>query len=313
MANFYQVLVSRFATLVYFLLPTFVVLYFVRVVRRVRGLGWRVEAAFDPNNIRKVIPFKRSADISVVKMLDVELVLDLSDHVGYRSFVRQQPFEMSIFNYLKTHRIPQKGQIFDIGANIGMASIPACKRFGCELLAVEASSHNASMLLSSVYRNGLRANVIVGALCEAVEDQFVRLNINPGNAGANSLKQGWNQGALGEESGYVYSKCWTLDQLVEMGCIDFSRLAVTKIDVEGMEESVLRGGRLFLERNSSPILLEYRLDGHLQYLNETLDGLVGLLRSHGYEIFSIDGEDFRGYFDHACSYENIIAVKNKMI
>jgi hypothetical protein len=65
--------------------------------------------------------------------------------------------------------------------------------------------------------------------------------------------------------------------------------SVVKIDVEGAELDVLRGGRELLERARPTLILEHVASAAALYDTRSGD-IWDLLRSHGYEVYSITGE-----------------------
>ena len=64
-----------------------------------------------------------------------------------------------------------------------------------------------------------------------------------------------------------------------------------KIDVEGAEEQVLRGGEYFLKKHHTPIYFEHTSGGNEQSAANTLK-TIELLMSYGYQIFLSDIMDF---------------------
>ena len=106
-----------------------------------------------------VIPIHKNFNLE-----QVSLYVDLNDHIGFQSFIKNEPFEMSVFHVAKNLGLDKDDYILDIGANIGHASIPICKKLSCNLIAVEASKDNASLLLRNIKLNNIKAEVLVSAL-----------------------------------------------------------------------------------------------------------------------------------------------------
>ena len=78
-----------------------------------------------------------------------------------------------------------------------------------------------------------------------------------------------------------------------------------------MEELVLRGSSNFLKLNSAPIILEYRRDITLNYLEKDLKSITKFLEEYDYSIYSLNENGNPGNFDSTKTYENIIALKNE--
>ena len=92
--------------------------------------------------------------------------------------------------------------------------------------------------------------------------------------------------------------------------MEIDNVLVVKIDVEGMEELVLKGSCNFLKLNTAPIILEYRRDMFLNYLEKDLNNIIEFLENYEYSIYSLNDNGNLGNFDSTKNYENIIALKN---
>ena len=191
---------------------------------------------FDPNWLRKISGFSYSPLIKIITWNKIKLYVDINDHIGFRSFIKNEPFEMSVFYVAKNMRLTKDDCILDIGANIGHASIPICKELSCSLIAVEASKENASLLLKNINLNNIKAEVLVSALVSPeFKEDYIKLYIRNGNRGANSLLKKWNPSLLGDD--YEWAPCLTLDSLLN-NVMNSKKIKLIKIDVEGMEYEV---------------------------------------------------------------------------
>ena len=66
---------------------------------------------------------------------------------------------------------------------------------------------------------------------------------------------------------------------------EIENVGLIKIDVEGMEEKVIRGGiKTIINNNYPPILFECWIENHWLFSQERKDSLENLLRSLGYDI-----------------------------
>ena len=138
-----------------------------------------------------------------------------------------------------------------------------------------------------------------------------RLYINKGNTGANSIIKGWNPSVKSLDSQkFEYVESRSFDQIIDQGKVEIDNILAVKIDVEGMEELVLRGSCNFLKLNTAPIIFEYRRDMFLNYLAKDLNNIIEFLENYEYSIYSLNENGNLGYFDSTKTYENIIALKN---
>lgn len=260
---------------------------------------------FDPNWLRKISGFSYSPLIKIITWNKIKLYVDINDHIGFRSFIKNEPFEMSVFHVAKNMGLTKDDCILDIGANIGHASIPICKELSCSLIAVEASKENASLLLKNINLNNIKAEVLVSALVSPeFKEDYIKLYIRNGNRGANSLLKKWNPSLLGDD--YEWAPCLTLDSLLN-NAMNSKKIKLIKIDVEGMEYEVLKGGINFIKKSKIPILMEYRLDKNTK---TKLKKILTMLRKI-YNINGIDGMGKKIIFNPEESYENILFERKK--
>lgn len=200
------------------------------------------------------------------------------------------------------------GMVFiDVGANEGLYSLFAARRVGLagQVLAVEPSAREATRL-----RLNLRLNPNLPiTVCQ------VALGAQEGEASlkiAEDLHAGHN--TLGD---FVYSNVQcvrseripltTLDALVAREGL--SQVDAIKIDVEGGELGVLRGGIKTLER-FKPVILFELLEPALQAQGASAQMVLELLRYLGYEIRCLDPDTgtFAKLVSAGQNSDNLIAV-----
>ena len=85
------------------------------------------------------------------------------------------------------------------------------------------------------------------------------------------------------------------------------KIRLIKIDVEGMEYEVLKGGIGFIKKTRIPILMEYRLDKNIKF---KLKKILLMLKKI-YNIHGIDGKGGKIIFNPKESYENILFERKK--
>lgn len=162
--------------------------------------------------------------------------------------------------------IPAGSVFWDIGANVGLYSVYAAKRRNCFVWAFEPSVFNLELLARNIHLNGLTEQVCIIPL--ALSDSL----------GANQLRMtttDWG-GAL---STFGKDFAWdgediTVRQVFAFQIFGLSiddavqRLKVSqpdyiKIDVDGLEHFILKGGKSVLQ-NIKGILIEVNDDFHEQ-------------------------------------------------
>lgn len=168
----------------------------------------------------------------------------------------------------------------DVGANVGIFTVPLALAVGARgrVLAVEPSPDNVEQLEHNVRLNELE-NVAVHAVALAAQPGEVALQLgaDPAFHSTSSVVRSRNAAAA------TLVRADTLDDIWrEAGAPEVSFL---KIDTEGAELDVLRGGRELLETCGMPILLEAKERERVQALDGLLTPLgYGRSRPHGFAV-----------------------------
>ena len=301
----YLILFGKFAHII---IPNYILMNILKKIVKLPLLGWRIASYFDPNLIRKFYRFNLKSKFQKLKGDRWELIVNTKDHIGFYSYLRDEPFEMSVFQIGNKLKESKRKIVIDVGANIGTASIPLCSRNNYELIAIEPSKANASTLLKNININKIKSRVFLCALTEENDSSFLKLNINNGNTGSNSLIKNWNPSKYSSKKIFEYVESKTFDEVIQNAKICIDDILVVKIDVEGMEELVLKGARKFLEVNSAPLILEYRKDLFEKYLKSDMSGLIKILENFNYRIYSLNNKGNLDEFNPSKKYENIIAL-----
>jgi FkbM family methyltransferase len=176
--------------------------------------------------------------------------------------------------YRSHHR---EGYVLDIGANIGLVSIPLAivikesqRKSPC-VVSIEAVPDNARALEANIALNTLQADILVlsaalGDACKDIEIQ-VEGNLLPGEGTgtANILPDGSTYRCVRQKLALQ-----TIDSLWAAGRMP-SGCAVMKIDVDGYDLKVLQGAETFLNRERPVVFGEFSahcLRWHGQSLND---------------------------------------------
>jgi FkbM family methyltransferase len=202
-------------------------------------------------------------------------------------------YEPHILSWLK--KWLHQGDVFwDVGANIGLTSLPAARIIGesGEIIAIEPSPANAALLQRHITLNvnGHEniVTIIEAAVCDQDGGSITFSLIEDGLSPCNSLMfSGSVSGDAPKVSRDVTVPAISLDGLLAKEG-RFPNLV--KIDVEGAELKVIKGATKLLSSQSAPILL---LAIHPFWLETPEDSqeIVSLLKGWGYQIFNRDGEN----------------------
>ena len=154
------------------------------------------------------------------------------------------------------------GVAVDIGANVGLWSRDLAIKFA-RVIAIEPVVEFQECLR----RNVPMENIEIWPFALGTEDTTIDMIITEGNTGHSHI----NKDSVG--SGKVEMK--RLDSL------DFDRIDYMKIDCEGYEMQILKGGENTLRTHQPIIVVEQKLHTDTGITKETQYGCVDLLKSWG--------------------------------
>ncbi|WLD10455.1 FkbM family methyltransferase [Planctellipticum variicoloris] len=203
----------------------------------------------------------------------------------------------SLFDWVEA-AVSEGDVVWDIGANVGAFAFAAAGKAGQtgRVLAVEPDVFLVGLLQRTARLElPLRAPVEVLPLATGAEIDVARFCIAERGRSSNHLKSS----AGGAETGGV-----RFESLVPMVTLDwlaqrFPAPNVLKIDVEGAEVDVLRGGLELLKTASPTVVCEVFAD-HIEAVTQ-------LLKSCGYHFFDADN---LADGEISCASYNTLAVRD---
>ena len=178
---------------------------------------------------------------------------------------------------------------YDVGANIGLYSLYASLCRDCRCVALEPNPFSFDGLIRNILLNRLEGRI--SPLCLAVGDEegMSRLGMVSDQSGAvgSTLAQ------LGDDRRQVATMVMRLDNLVKLKDIPFPNHI--KIDVDGIEESVLAGARAVLsDSRVKSVLIEVA-----DHSPEQVQALRSGLEACGLVLSEKDGSDANWIFRRA--------------
>jgi len=295
-------------------------LRFILVLTIIRQLPkgnfkYYLETLLSPNHIRKIIDFKFKQKIKIVKDIHSKTILsvDCNNEVGYRYFLDSS--SPKLFEIIAEKLNLDSSHIYiDIGAHIGTSCIPLAKKFNLEVIAVEASPNNASLLLKNAARNKVKMichQFFATSQSLAGKEKYIKLFTKNGNTGANSKFETWNKSKTFQDFEIVPTT--TLDAIIPREIIN--RIKMVKIDVEGSEAEALAGFTA-IENADTVILFEYRIDLLKRDIGETGADLINILQNF-FILYGIKIDKFGMLtlvqFDPNKSVSNAIGLPKKKL
>jgi len=174
----------------------------------------------------------------------------------------------------------------DIGANEGFYTVFAAQRIGPRgvVVAVEPSPREYARLENNVSINGFSNVSVVKQALGARRGKAVLHVANPEHNGQNTLGDFGHAGVTAVD--HVKIDVIDLDSLVQEQRL--SRVDIIKIDVEGAELEVLRGGTKTLEQHKPIVLIEL-FDAALRKQGASAVAVLTQLRELGYSFFEFGG------------------------
>ncbi len=215
---------------------------------------------------------------------------------GLRRLIRRRYYRGIVANYTDAdwewapviRSLLQPGdQVLDVGANVGYLSGLFARWVGPagRVVSVEPIPDTHDALASSMAAL-FPGRVTVVQACVSDRPGFVTMDVPVGTDGRENfyesrIRTGASPGLPGARSFTV--EAVTLDDLVHRENL---RPALVKIDVEGHEETALRGASSLLARQP-PLLIE--VAGDPDALDTPAHRLFALLAAAGYQALTLDG------------------------
>jgi FkbM family methyltransferase len=229
------------------------------------------------------------------------LVLDPHDELAGLLYVGEyEPEERGL-----VRRLLRSGDVFvDAGAHVGLYTVLAA-RAGARVHAIEPSSRSFELLCGNVRRNGVSA--LVRAHHLALSDEDGEAAIQLGDARFSAWTS-FGRVPPGEQRGSERVETRTVDGLIADGTLSLPFLL--KLDVEGWELHVLRGGGGTFGAADAPHLLVEFTDVAAEAAGSSTRELYEELSRLGYGLFRYDGGSFVPEpLRDAYPYDNLVATK----
>lgn len=199
--------------------------------------------------------------------------------------------------------IPEGSIVWDIGANVGLYSCYAAKKRGCMVFAFEPSVFNLELLARNIFNNGLLEQVSIVPLPLSDALSINTLNMTTTEWGGALSTFGQNYGHDGKVMRKVFkfpTIGLTMIDAVEL--LKIPQPDYIKMDVDGIEHLILRGGFSVLSRIKG-ILIEIndnfssQSDDSAKYLKEA--GLTLVSKRHSQAVE--ENKEFRSAFNQIWS------------
>lgn len=207
---------------------------------------------------------------------------NLLSHYRATSFSVKEPDTLEWID-----KMPKSSIFWDVGANVGLYSIYAAKKGCSHVYAFEPSVFNLELLARNINLNCMQSKITIMpiALSEKIGASQFKLSTITWGGALSTFDKDFDQHGKKLNSVFEYRTIgFSLDNAAEIFNIPFPQYL--KIDVDGLEHFILRGGNLILKQVDS-VLIEISDD-----FQEQASEAFNLLSSAGLiqrARFSMDG------------------------
>jgi len=228
-----------------------------------------------------------------VKHNDVELMLSSVNNINKMRADTFSIKEPETLDWIDS--FDSESNFWDVGANVGLYSCYAAKR-NCNVFAIEPSVFNLEFLARNIFANQLtdRVTIIPIAMSDITGANTLNMTTTDWGGALSSFGQeyGWDGNEL-DEIFQFRTLGMSIDSAIESGLI--TKPDYIKIDVDGIEHLILRGGIKTLSSVKS-VLIEIN-DKFLRQAEEC----TAVLENSG---LTLDVKAHAEMFDAADSFGN---------
>ena len=86
-------LVAYITRTMHYIIPANILLPILKNLVKFPHLGKKIISCFDPNFIRKYVSFELTSKEMKFKFKKSNLIVNIRDHIGYRTYITGKPFE----------------------------------------------------------------------------------------------------------------------------------------------------------------------------------------------------------------------------
>ena len=186
------------------------------------------------------------AQTQVVNHCDASLVFSTPNWLNkYRAetFSTKEPETLDWID-----QIPRGSVFWDIGANVGLYTCYAAKSRNCRVFAFEPSVFNLELLARNIFLNGLTDQVTIVPLPLSDKLAFSKLNMSSTEWGGalSTFAKSYGYDGKDLDKKFEFSTIGlSIDDAIQL--IRIPRPDYIKMDVDGIEHLILKGGSVVLK------------------------------------------------------------------
>lgn len=185
-----------------------------------------------------------------IKINDLFLTIDSCDYGGTQYNSKGSFEELAIPLYTEINEIFKPDMVLDIGANYGFTGLVFARRFpDAEIVLIEPCKKLCNYIHQNFKLNSFSNIEVINAICDDTIQDRMRISINPQSSQDNRV--------------IPAGKNWKTETVPSVTIDGIMRSKVTKrfvfikVDTQGYEERVLRGGTALLEGSNWLVKTEF--------------------------------------------------------
>ena len=170
--------------------------------------------------------------------------------------------------------LPVGSILWDIGANIGLYSCYAAKSRNCKVYSFEPSVFNVELLAKNIFLNELTESITIipFPLSDKISENTLKMTSTDWGGALSTFGQSYGQDGEPIKNIFEFKTIGlSMDDAVTL--LKLPQPDFVKIDVDGIEHLILKGGANVLKKVKGIIIeidekFEKQLDDSAKYLNE---------------------------------------------
>lgn len=232
------------------------------------------------------------------KVFGLNLYVFADQHVGRKILL--DAYEQNEVKFF-LGEVKNSDVCLDVGANIGYFSFLFATK-AKKVYSIEPIRTNVKLMELSASVNSIENMVIINSLAsdENGSEEFVEAE----ETSLSGIRKNGFEQDLATNYGVTKTISYQVSSIT-IDKIDFSRLDIVKIDVEGAELKVLKGMRKTLEKYSPRLLMVEAVQSALKLHGDSFDGLIEFMRELKYEPMVLMSHELRKYQDGDVPNDNL--------
>jgi FkbM family methyltransferase len=241
-----------------------------------------------------IIHYEKNIPIHIRDVFGFDLYQNSYDIINYKKFCGKMMSEVydsadgRVF-YTMNKYIDRGSIAIDVGANIGLMTLTMGKLVGStgKVYSFEPGPVSFGLLRRNVFTNALNGNIFIFDQALSDSEGHFNLFINLSGESDNQLHKNLDDYSFKNENSRPSIKVMTktLDSIIQEQGINISEISFIKIDTQGHDLSVLRGGKHFFKSVKKVAVLVEFAPYLKAWENQSIDEFYIELVSSGFAIY----------------------------